>query len=146
VLVRSDPRDVSAVLRLSRATYRTWPKTSLGHCLYPWIPLGSRRPLPLDLLNPAVGSALMAPSTIIVAVNAGLLAPTRAPIVASGVLSPSASLILRCRSTYGIGVSGFVSSRIGKELRSLSPVEHPVVADDPGTPVAHHPHSLWLDR
>src|SRR5215468_10222682 len=65
---------------------------------------------------------------------------------ASGVLLPRASLISYGRSTYGIGVSCFVSSRIGKELRSLPPIEHSVVADDPDTSVAHHPHSLWFDR
>jgi Cu2+-exporting ATPase len=73
VLVKSDPRDVVSVIKLSKATYRKMLQ-NLG-----WATGYNVVALPLAagaaygagiLLDPAVGAALMALSTIIVAINA----------------------------------------------------------------------------
>lgn len=80
VLVRSDPRDVSAILELSRATYRKMVQNLLWATGYNIvaIPLAAGVAYPWGiLLTPAVGAALMSLSTIIVAINAELLARTR---------------------------------------------------------------------
>jgi Cu2+-exporting ATPase len=76
ILVRSNPMDVVAILRLSSATYRkmlqnlVWATgynvvaiPAAAGALYAWG----------VLLTPALGAALMAASTVIVAVNARLL-------------------------------------------------------------------------
>ena len=80
VLVRSDPRDVSAILELSRATYRKMVQNLLWATGYNTvaIPLAAGVAHPWGiLLTPAVGAALMSVSTIIVAINAELLERTR---------------------------------------------------------------------
>src|SRR5438874_4375027 len=76
VLVRSDPRDVPAIVGLARATYR-----KMVHD--PWWATGDNAvAIPLAagvlaragiLLSPAVGAVLMSVSTVVVALNAQLL-------------------------------------------------------------------------
>ncbi len=76
ILVRSNPLDVVAIVRLSRATYRkmiqnlvwatsynTFAIPLAGGALYAWG----------VLLSPALGAVLMSASTVIVAINARLL-------------------------------------------------------------------------
>ncbi len=76
VLVRSDPRDVPAIVALSRATYRKMVQNlwwAAGYNIVA-IPLAAGVLAPMGLvLAPAVGAVLMSASTIIVAVNAQLL-------------------------------------------------------------------------
>jgi len=76
VLVRSDPRDVAAVVRLARATYarmvqNLWWATGYNAVA---IPLAAgvfyRQGI---VLSPALGAVLMSLSTVIVAINARLL-------------------------------------------------------------------------
>jgi Cu2+-exporting ATPase len=76
VLVRSDPRDVPRIVRLSRASYRKMVQNlwwAAGYNVVA-IPLAAgvlaARGI---LLSPAVGAVLMSLSTVIVAVNAQLL-------------------------------------------------------------------------
>ena len=76
VLVRSNPQDVTAILDLSRATYRKmvqnlWWATGYNAVA---IPLAAGLTAGLGFfLSPAVGAVFMAASTIIVAINAKLL-------------------------------------------------------------------------
>jgi Cu2+-exporting ATPase len=76
VLVRSDPRDVPRIIRLSRATYRKMVQNlwwAAGYNIVA-IPLAAGVLAPWGvLLTPAMGAVLMSLSTIIVAVNAQLL-------------------------------------------------------------------------
>ncbi|HSJ23048.1 MAG TPA: heavy metal translocating P-type ATPase [Longimicrobiales bacterium] len=76
VLVRSDPRDVARIVRLSRATYRKMVQNlwwAAGYNIVA-IPLAAGVLQPWGiLLNPAVGAVLMSLSTVIVAINAQLL-------------------------------------------------------------------------
>ncbi len=73
VLVRNDPRDVAAILGLSRATYRKMQENlawATGYNVVA-IPLAAGVLYPLGiLLSPAVGALLMSLSTVIVAINA----------------------------------------------------------------------------
>ncbi len=76
VLVRSDPRDVPRILRLSSATYRKmiqnlWWATGYNIVAIP-LAAGVAQPWGV-VLPPAVGAILMSLSTIIVALNAQLL-------------------------------------------------------------------------
>ena len=76
VLVRSDPRDVLAILELSRATYRKIVQNLIWATGYNVIaiPLAAGVAYPWGiLLSPTIGAALMSLSTIIVAINARLL-------------------------------------------------------------------------
>ncbi len=76
VLVRSDPRDVTAVIRLARATYRKMVQNLIWATGYNAvaIPLAAGVLYHFGvILSPAVGAALMAVSTIIVAINAKFL-------------------------------------------------------------------------
>lgn len=76
VLVRSDPRDVFAILALSRATYSKMIQNLLWATGYNTfaIPLAAGIAYPWGiLLTPALGAALMSLSTVIVAINAKLL-------------------------------------------------------------------------
>ncbi len=78
VLVRNDPRDVVQVMDLARATYRKMYQNLLWATGYNAlaIPLAAGVLYPMGiLLSPAVGAVLMSLSTVIVAVNAKLLAP-----------------------------------------------------------------------
>jgi Cu2+-exporting ATPase len=76
VLVRSDPRDVAAILELSRATYSKMVQNlwwATGYNLVA-IPLAAGILYPVGfLLPPAAGALVMSLSTVIVAVNARLL-------------------------------------------------------------------------
>jgi Cu2+-exporting ATPase len=76
VLVRSDPRDVPAIVRLARATRRKMAQNLLWATGYNVVAI----PLAAGVLyragivlSPAIGAALMAASTVIVAINARLL-------------------------------------------------------------------------
>jgi len=89
VLVRSDPRDVFAILALSRATYGKMVQNLLWATGYNTfaIPLAAGIGYPWGfLLSPAAGAALMSLSTVIVAINAKLLERARK-------LVPSAALV-----------------------------------------------------
>jgi Cu2+-exporting ATPase len=76
VLVRSDPRDVVAILVLSRATYAKMVQNlvwATGYNLFA-IPLAAGVAYAWGIvLSPAFGAALMSLSTVIVAINAKLL-------------------------------------------------------------------------
>ncbi|RJP16204.1 MAG: cadmium-translocating P-type ATPase [Candidatus Abyssobacteria bacterium SURF_5] len=80
VLVRSDPRDVAAIIQLSRATYskmiqNLWWATGYNIVA---IPLAAGVLYSAGIiLSPAVGAALMSISTVIVAINAKLLERAR---------------------------------------------------------------------
>jgi ABC-type transport system substrate-binding protein len=76
VLVRSDPRDVPRIVRLSRASYRKMVQNLWWAAGYNIVAI----PLAAGvlawagiLLAPAVGAVLMSASTVIVAINAQLL-------------------------------------------------------------------------
>ena len=76
VLVRSDPRDVTAIVDLARATYRKmvqnlWWATGYNVLAIP-IAAGVLYPAGI-LLTPAVGAVLMSVSTVVVAFNATML-------------------------------------------------------------------------
>jgi Cu2+-exporting ATPase len=76
VLVRSDPRDVTAIVDLARATYRKmvqnlWWATGYNAVAIP-VAAGVLYPAGI-LLTPAAGAVLMSLSTVIVAINARLL-------------------------------------------------------------------------
>ncbi|CAN5529672.1 heavy metal translocating P-type ATPase [soil metagenome] len=76
ILVRSNPSDVVAIIKLSRATYRKMIENlawATGYNVVA-IPLAAGVLYPWGvLLTPAVGAALMAASTVIVAINARML-------------------------------------------------------------------------
>jgi Cu2+-exporting ATPase len=76
VLVRSDPRDVPRIIRLSRASYRKMIQNlwwAAGYNIVA-IPLAAGVMARLGIvLSPAVGAVLMSASTVIVAINAQLL-------------------------------------------------------------------------
>ena len=79
VLVRSDPRDVPRIVRLSRATYRKMVQNlwwAAGYNIVA-IPLAAGVLAGWGIvLSPAIGAVLMSLSTIIVALNAQLLRRT----------------------------------------------------------------------
>lgn len=80
VLVRSDPRDVFAILALSRATYRKMVQNLLWATGYNAIAIPLAAGVGYGwgiLLSPAIGAAFMSLSTIIVAINAKLLERAR---------------------------------------------------------------------
>ena len=76
VLVRSNPLDVVSIIKLSRATYRKMLQNlawATGYNVIA-IPLAAGVAYSVGIvLDPAVGAALMALSTIIVAINARFL-------------------------------------------------------------------------
>ncbi|MDP1991326.1 MAG: copper-translocating P-type ATPase [Syntrophales bacterium] len=76
ILVRSNPLDVVAILKLSQATYRKMIQNLLwatGYNAFA-IPLAAGALYAWDvLLSPALGAVLMSASTVIVAINARLL-------------------------------------------------------------------------
>ena len=81
VLVRSDPRDVLAVVQLARTTYRKmiqnlWWATGYNVVAIP-LAAGVLYNFGI-LLSPAVGAVLMAASTVVVAINARFLRVSRA--------------------------------------------------------------------
>jgi P-type Cu2+ transporter len=76
VLVRSDPRDVTAIVDLARATYRKmiqnlWWATGYNAIAIP-VAAGVLYTMGI-VLTPAAGAVLMSVSTVIVAINARLL-------------------------------------------------------------------------
>jgi Cu2+-exporting ATPase len=76
VLVRSDPRDAAAIVRLARKTYskmvqNLWWATGYNAVTIP-LAAGVLAPIGI-ILPPAIGAAVMSLSTVIVAVNARLL-------------------------------------------------------------------------
>jgi Cu2+-exporting ATPase len=76
ILVRSNPMDVVAIVQLSLATYRKMIQNLLWAAGYNIvaIPLAAGALYAWGvLLTPALGAALMAASTVIVAVNARFL-------------------------------------------------------------------------
>jgi Cu2+-exporting ATPase len=80
VLVRSDPRDVPRILRLSKASYRKMVQNlwwAAGYNIVA-IPLAAGVAQPWGIvLPPALGAVLMSASTVIVAINAQLLRRAR---------------------------------------------------------------------
>jgi P-type Cu2+ transporter len=80
VLVRSDPRDVPRIIRLSSATYRKMIQNlwwAAGYNIVA-IPLAAGVLAAWGIvLSPAIGAVLMSASTVIVAINAQLLRRTR---------------------------------------------------------------------
>jgi P-type Cu2+ transporter len=94
VLASSDPRGVTGVIRLSRASYRKMVQ-NLG-----WAAGYNIVAIPLAAgvlawtgftLSPAVGAILMSASTVVVALNAQLLRTVRLanPVAVPGVQSPA---------------------------------------------------------
>jgi Cu2+-exporting ATPase len=84
VLVRSDPRDVPAIVGLARATYRKivqnlWWATGYNAVAVP-LAAGVLYRATGILLSPALGAVFMSVSTVIVAVNAQLLARRQRPL------------------------------------------------------------------
>ncbi len=76
VLVRSDPRDVAAILGLSRATYRKMVQNLIWATAYNAIAIPMAAGITFGtgfLMTPAIGAVFMSASTIIVAINAQLL-------------------------------------------------------------------------
>lgn len=87
VLVRSDPRDVFAIVALSRATYGKMIQNLLWATGYNTfaIPLAAGVAYGWGLvLSPAAGAALMSLSTVIVAINAKLLERARRLVPSAG--------------------------------------------------------------
>lgn len=81
VLVRSDPRDVEAILGLSRATYAKMVQNLIWATGYNAFAIPMAAGITLGtgfLMTPAVGAIFMSASTIIVAINAQLLRRYRA--------------------------------------------------------------------
>ena len=76
VLVRSDPRDVAAILGLSRATYRKMVQNLIWATAYNTIAIPMAAGITFGtgfLMTPAVAAVFMSLSTVIVAVNAQFL-------------------------------------------------------------------------
>lgn len=97
VLVRSDPRDVTAIVELARATYAKMVQNlwwAAGYNIVA-IPLAAGVLFSVGiLLTPAAGAALMSVSTVIVSINARLLRVRRNSSPAgqtSGTVSRGAS-------------------------------------------------------
>jgi P-type Cu2+ transporter len=89
VLVRSDPRDVARIVRLSRATYRKMVQNlwwAAGYNVVA-VPLAAGVLAPWGIvLTPAIAAVLMSASTLIVAANAQLL--RRVPLAEQGHAPP----------------------------------------------------------
>jgi Cu2+-exporting ATPase len=76
VLVRNDPRDVAAILGLSRATYAKIVQNLIWATAYNAVAIPMAAGITFGTgftMTPAVGAALMSASTLIVAINAQLL-------------------------------------------------------------------------
>ncbi|MEZ0336558.1 MAG: copper-translocating P-type ATPase [Gemmatimonadales bacterium] len=76
VLVRSDPRDVPRIVRLSRASYRKMVQNLCWAAGYNVVAIPLAAGVLASrgiLLSPAIGAVLMSLSTVIVAINAQLL-------------------------------------------------------------------------
>jgi Cu2+-exporting ATPase len=82
VLVRSNPLDVADILWLSRATYRKMVQNLVWATGYNAVAIPVAAGVAAGaglIMSPAIGAALMSVSTVIVAVNAQLLARARPP-------------------------------------------------------------------
>lgn len=80
VLVRSDPRDVFAILALSRATYSKMIQNLIWATGYNIVAIPLAAGVAYSwgfVLSPAVGAAFMSVSTVVVAINAKLLERAR---------------------------------------------------------------------
>jgi Cu2+-exporting ATPase len=80
VLVRNDPRDVSRIIALSRASYRKMVQNLWWAAGYNIVAIPAAAGLLAHwgiVLSPAVGAILMSASTVIVAINAQLLRRVR---------------------------------------------------------------------
>ncbi|WP_248308815.1 heavy metal translocating P-type ATPase [Bosea thiooxidans] len=76
VLVRSDPRDVAAILGLSRATYRKMVQNLIWATGYNTVAIPMAAGITFGtgfLMTPAVAAVFMSASTVIVAINAQFL-------------------------------------------------------------------------
>lgn len=76
ILVRSDPLDVINIIKLSRATYRKMVQNLIWATGYNIITLPLAAGILINqgiMISPALGAVFMSLSTIIVAINAGLL-------------------------------------------------------------------------
>jgi len=76
VLVRSDPRDVAAILGLSRATYRKMVQNLIWATAYNAIAVPMAAGITFGtgfMMTPAVAAVFMSASTVIVAINAQFL-------------------------------------------------------------------------
>ena len=76
VLVRNDPRDVAAILGLSRATYGKIVQNLTFVTAYNSVAIPMAAGITFGtgfMMTPAVGAGLMPASTLIVAINAQLL-------------------------------------------------------------------------
>jgi P-type Cu2+ transporter len=76
VLVRNDPRDVAAILGLSRATYAKIVQNLIWATAYNAVAIPMAAGITFGtgfMMTPAVGAGLMSASTVIVAINAQLL-------------------------------------------------------------------------
>ncbi|OQM73419.1 heavy metal translocating P-type ATPase [Manganibacter manganicus] len=76
VLVRSDPRDVGAILGLSRATYRKMVQNLIWATGYNTIAIPMAAGITFGtgfIMTPAIAAVFMSASTVIVAINAQLL-------------------------------------------------------------------------
>jgi len=76
VLVRNDPRDVAAILGLSRATYAKIVQNLIWATAYNTVAIPMAAGITFGtgfMMTPAVGAGLMSASTVIVAINAQLL-------------------------------------------------------------------------
>lgn len=98
VLVRSDPRDVVAIVTLSRATYGKIVQNlvwATGYNIFA-IPLAAGVAYPWGIvINPAIGAALMSLSTLIVAVNAQLLGRADTALATAGAAVPCTHWVAR---------------------------------------------------
>jgi P-type Cu2+ transporter len=94
VLVRSDPRDVFAIVTLSRATYAKMVQNlvwATGYNAFA-IPLAAGVAYPWGvMLTPAIGAAVMSLSTVIVAINAELLERARKLVVSTSAAASTRS-------------------------------------------------------
>jgi Cu2+-exporting ATPase len=76
VLVRSDPRDIARIVRLSRASYRKMVQNLWLACGYNIVAIPLAAGVLASrgiILSPAMGAVLMSLSTVVVALNAQLL-------------------------------------------------------------------------
>jgi len=76
VLVRSDPRDVGAILGLSRATYRKMVQNLIWATGYNTVAIPMAAGITFGtgfVMTPAIAAVFMSASTVIVAINAQLL-------------------------------------------------------------------------
>ncbi|MCW5715761.1 MAG: heavy metal translocating P-type ATPase [Bauldia sp.] len=94
VLVKSDPRDVAAILGLSRATFRKMVQNLIWATGYNTVAIPMAAGITFGtgfVMTPAVAAIFMSASTVIVAVNAQLLRFYRRRPPGRGVAHPSSA-------------------------------------------------------